>query len=315
MPTLPNFFIAGAAKAGTTSLYHYLDQHPDIYMSPMKEPSFFSEEVRPENFEPAFREQATREEEESHRYIQGPMDHKRFSGIVRRWDDYIRLFAKAGSQSARGEGSVTYLWSPTAARAIASRIPDARIILILRDPADRAFSQYLHHVTGTLSRLSFRDHVEASLSHARSGLSIYHPFLERGLYAEQVQRYMDVFPRTQLGIWLYEDTHHYRQFFYEVLQFLGVDRSFALDDSTRHLQPQVPRLKSLSQPLRRSGIYSALKRLTPTALRPFARSLAFRKSNSVKISARDRSFLIDYYRDDISRLGPLINRDLSSWLH
>ncbi len=194
MPTLPNFFIAGAAKAGTTSLYHYLDQHPDIYMSPMKEPSFFSEEVRPENFEPAFREQATREEEESHRYIQGPMDHKRFSGIVRRWDDYIRLFAKAGTQSARGEGSVTYLWSPTAARAIASRIPDARIILILRDPADRAFSQYLHNVTGTLSRLSFRDHVEASLSHARTGLSIYHPFLERGLYAEQVQRLYGCLP-------------------------------------------------------------------------------------------------------------------------
>lgn len=309
----PNFFIVGAPKAGTTSLYHYLDQHPDIYMSPLKEPSHFSLEVRPENFEPALQPQASRDEEAVRNYLAGPLDQKRFSGIVRNYDDYLRLFAAAGEQTAIGEASVCYLWSKTAPRAIASRLPHARIIIVLRDPADRAFSQYLHNVSDGVVSSTFRDHVDASLHRTGNAFGVIHPMLEFGLYADQVQRYLDAFPRERVGIWLYEDTKR-PGFLSKVLQFLQVDPTFTLDTSTRHLQPQLPRMTGLSQTLRRNGIWDKVKNLTPAPIKPFVRNLAYRKTGSVKMSAQDRAFLIYYYEEDILKLAKILQRDLSAWL-
>lgn len=312
---VPNFFIAGAPKAGTTSLYHYLDQHPDIYMSPLKEPSYFSLEVRAENFEPCLQTQMVREEEAVRRYLDGPMEHKRFSGIVRDWDGYLRLFASARDQAAIGEASVCYLWSKTAAAAIASQLPRARIIIILRDPADRAFSQYLHNLSDGVVSDSFRNHIDASLRHAGSGFGVLNPLLEFGLYADQVQRYLDAFPSEQIGIWLYEETKQRpSEFLSDVLRFLCVDTGFALDTSTKHLEPQVPRMTGISQVLRRNGVWAQLKHLTPAPLRPLVRGVAYRKNGSVKMAARDRSFLIDYYKEDICKLANLLGRDLGSWL-
>ncbi len=310
----PNFFIVGAPKAGTTSLYHYLDQHPDIYMSPLKEPSHFSLEVRPENFEPALRTQAIRDEEAVRRYLNGPLDQKRFSGIVRSWEDYLRLFAPARGQHAIGEASVCYLWSRTAPTAIAARLPHARIIIVLRDPSDRAFSQYLHNISDGVLSSSFRSHIDSCLHRTSNAFGVRHPMLEFGLYAAQVQRYLDTFPREQIAVWLYKDTHR-PQFLPEVLRFLQVDPTFTIDNSTRHLQPQLPRFTGISQTLRRSGAWATIKKLTPAPLKPFVRNLAYRKPGSVKMSAEDRTFLIDYYKNDIQNLAKILNRDLSAWLH
>jgi hypothetical protein len=309
----PNFFIVGAPKAGTTSLYHYLDQHPDIYMSPLKEPSHFSLEVRPENFEPALQPQARRDEEAVRNYLNGPMDQKRFSGIVRNYDDYLRLFTSAHNQKAIGEASVCYLWSKTAPQAIASRLPHARIVIVLRDPSNRAFSQYLHNISDGVVSTSFRNHINASLHRTGNCFGVLHPMLEFGLYTDQVQRYLDTFPREQIGIWLYEDTKR-SNFLSEVLCFLQVDPTFTLDTTTRHLQPQLPRITGISQTLRRRGVWTKLKNLTPAALKPFVRNLAYRKTGSAKISPEDRAFLIYYYEEDILKLAKLLDRDLSNWL-
>ena len=98
----PNFFIVGAPKAGTTSLYHYLAQHPDIYMSPLKEPTYFSLELRPENFEQKTRARVEQSIEEVRRYVHGPMKERRSNGIVCEWEDYLRLFAGVTTQRAIG---------------------------------------------------------------------------------------------------------------------------------------------------------------------------------------------------------------------
>jgi hypothetical protein len=270
--------------------------------------------VRPENFDPAYRDILVRQEAESLQYLEGPMEQKRFGGIIRRWEDYVRLFEGGGWHPARGEASVCYLWSPTAPAHIASRIPGARIILILRDPSQRAFSQYLHNLSDTYCRHSFRAHILTSLSNKGGGLGLYHPFLEFGFYSVQIQRYLDHFPRHQLGIWLYEDTLNPRRFLTEVLHFLGVDAGFLPDSSTRHLQAKVPRLRALTQSLRRNGAFTALKRVTPAPLESALHTIAYRKASSVKIPGRDRAFLVDYYRADIGRLSALIHRDLSAWL-
>jgi Sulfotransferase family len=312
---VPNFFIVGAPKAGTTSLYHYLGQHPEIYMSPLKEPSYFSLEVRSENFEPHLQIQMEREEEAVRRYLAGPMNHQRFSGIVREWEDYLRLFASAHEGGSIGEASVCYLWSKSAAGAIASRLPQARIIIILRDPAERAFSQYLHNVSNGVVRDSFSAHIDSSLRYVGNGFGILNPFLEIGMYADQVKRYLDMFPSEQVGIWFYEETtRRPREFLSEVLGFLGVDAGFVADTSTKHLQPQIPRGRGISQALRRNGMWDKVKTLTPDPLKPFVRSIAYRKNGSVKMTDRDRKFLVDYYKEDICKLAGILNCDLSDWL-
>jgi hypothetical protein len=311
----PNFFIVGAPKAGTTSLYHYLDQHPDIYMSPMKEPCHFSYEVRPENFEPSLRGRAIQLEKDVREYLRGPMDRKFSGGIVAEWSDYLRLFAAATTQQAVGEASVNYLMSRSAPGAIASRIPHARIIMVLRSPVERAFSQYLHFVSDGLVTQPFRDYVRTSLRHGGKGLGIHEPFLEMGFYAEQVQRYLEHFPREQIGIWLYEKAKSRpREFMREVLEFLEVDSTFTPDTSMRYNQPRIARMVKPSQVLRRLGLWKMFRRLTPAPIKSFVRNAVYRPTGSVTMEAADRRLMLDFYRGDIHRLEGILNRDLGTWL-
>jgi hypothetical protein len=311
----PNFFVVGAPKAGTTSLYHYLAQHPDIYMSPMKEPCYFSKEIRSEHFEPSLRKKAIQLEADCRQYVCGPMDQKLSGGIVRDWSDYQRLFAAATTQRAVGEASVIYLTSKTAAEAIASRLPHARIIMVLRSPVERAFSQYLHYVSDGLVRLSFRDHVRSCLRHSGEGLGVHEPFLEMGFYAEQVQRYFNRFPRERIGIWIYEETKaHPVEFMREVFDFLRVDSSFTPDMSKRYHEPQIARNVKANHILRRLGLWQMLKRMTPTPIRSSVRNAVYRPTGSMTMKPEDRALMLEFYRSDIHMLEGILKRELHAWL-
>jgi hypothetical protein len=117
----PNLFIVGAAKAGTTSLYHYLAQHPDIYMAPVKEPHFFSR-------------------------IHPAPELEAFFPHVSDEADYLSLFANAHAETVRGEASTSYLSHPDVADAIWQKRPEAKIVIMLRDPVERAYSNYWYDV-------------------------------------------------------------------------------------------------------------------------------------------------------------------------
>jgi hypothetical protein len=140
---LPNFFLVGAPKTGTTSLYHYLKQHPDIYLSAVKEPCFFASEMRPDNFSQEFATSIRLSSQNLLKYLDGPMSGPNPGGIITDWSHYLELFKNVSTETAIGEASVCYLWSATAAGNIHARIPHAKIVVILRDPVERAFSQYL----------------------------------------------------------------------------------------------------------------------------------------------------------------------------
>jgi hypothetical protein len=147
----PNCFLVGAPKAGTTLLYYYLAQHPQIYMSPSKEPNFFASEIRLENFEPRMRRGVARNARELRRYMSGPMQQRRLGALVTEWEDYTRLFANEGGEPVRGEASVCYLWSstgsvedpcPAAARQDSDHAAPPRGPCLFRLPA---WSQYRIH--------------------------------------------------------------------------------------------------------------------------------------------------------------------------
>jgi hypothetical protein len=311
----PNFFIAGAPKAGTTSFYHQLDRHPQIYMSPIKEPCYFASELRLENFREELQPQLRRESEALREYLRGPMTSKRFGGPVVEWEDYMLLFRNVRGETAVGEASVSYLWSQTAARNIASRIPDARIILLLRNPVDRAFSQYLQAVSSGLVCASFRELSAASMTSSSRKFGILNPFLEFGAYCEQVKRFLDVFPRRNLMVHIYEDMRsNPAQAMEETFRFLGVNHELAPDASMRFMEPQVPRLISSGFRLKKYGIWQTTARLIPESLRPALRRAVNRPRASLTVAAEDRAYLQAYYREDISKLEHLLNRDLHFWL-
>lgn len=171
----PNLFIVGAAKAGTTSLYAHLRSHPEVWMSAWKEPHFFA------NVAPA-----------------SQMRH-----LVRTFSEleYLQLFAGAEAFRVRGEASPSYLWDKDAAIRISERVPEARIIILLRDPVERAYSHYLMDVREGLQRHPFLQAllIDDKIEERRWGTRS-HLYVDLGMYASQIRRYMDVFPREQILI-------------------------------------------------------------------------------------------------------------------
>jgi hypothetical protein len=310
---LPNFFIVGAPKAATTSLYHYLDQHPQIYMSAIKEPHYFAAEIREENCDPKLRRRMARENRGLREFLSGAMTQKRFGGIIADWQDYVRLFANAANKSALGEASVCYLWSPTAPARIAERIPDAKILVMLRDPADRAFSQYLHCLGNGAIRCSFREYIQRNLRHHSGQFCVHYPFLEFGLYSEQVNRYLERFgPNVWLGF--HEDfKDHPTEMLQDICRFLAVAPEFSPDMVHQHLQAQVPRMAVIGW-LKQSGFWEAAARVTPTSLRPLIRYGLIRRPGATRMDPADRHYLVDFYREDIRKLANLVGRNLDSWL-
>jgi hypothetical protein len=312
--TLPNFFIVGAPKAGTDELYYDLHQHPEIYMSPLKEPCYFSSEIRPRNFQASLRPQFEMVAASTRRYLDEGARHKRFGGIVSDPNDYQLLFLGVKGQKAIGEASVCYLWSKAAPAAIASSIPHARIIIILMDPAERAFQQYLKSVSDGTVHHSFRKHLEAAMQHSAE-LGVYHPFLEFGSYFKQVTRYMQLFPPHQVNISIYEDTlSDHQGWFSRVLSFLEVQNTFVPGPVEVPSKPHVPRFVGISHALRIRGLKRIAGRAVPSRFKSFAKQLAAGDGRLPELRPEDRAILVDYYRDDVLMLQDLIGRDLSDWL-
>ena len=191
----PNLFLVGVAKAGTSSLADYLAQHPDIFMSPVKEPHFFSDAW------------------------------PRLQPPVRGEAEYHRLFSGATGERLLGEASVSYFWDQRSATAIKHVSPQAKIIVILREPIQRAYSHYWHSFKNGLETRSFVEAVTDELS--RHYLSSNEPYLHRSLYADGLRRYLELFGDGVLVLFFEEMTRDVRAQMRKVFLFLAVSPSEA----------------------------------------------------------------------------------------
>src|SRR5215204_3666841 len=291
--TMPNFLIIGAMKSGTTALYYYLEQHPDIYMSPVKEPNFFS-------------------------------SHKQeiAADTVTELGTYQHLFSGGSGKKAIGEASHSYLYEPGAAAEIRRYIPEARLIAILRNPIDRAYSHFLHMVRSGTEPLD--DLAQALQQEEVVGIHkgrTFQDYIGRGLYYDQLERYFGTFPREQVRVYLYEDLSDAPiSTVQDAFRFLEVDDSFVPDVSLRRNVSGQPKYKTLDGLLRRqSRIKHAAKIYLPVRIR-WGLSKAFddlKTRNLVEpppLQSEVRRQLIRVYREDILKLQDLIHRDLSGWL-
>jgi hypothetical protein len=284
MTRLPDFIIVGAGKSGTSSLQGYLQQHPQIYLCPKKETFYFlNERVRANSAK---------------------------WGAVQTLEEYRELFAAAQSDQVVGEISTTYYADPKSARLIHGLLPDVKILAILRNPIDRAFSDYQMHVNNGSEKRTFAEVV---------GLDI--KYINCGFYHQQLQHYYEVFPPEQIKVLLYDDYCQDAQAFLQsIFDFIGVDSQFVADTSTRARVGGVPKRQWVRQllaeknPLRTLAA-SLLKLFMPLEARQKIRSQLLKK-NTVRTQLDEVSFqrLATLYQDDVNQLQTLLDRNLSHWL-
>lgn len=301
---LPDFLVIGAAKAGTSSLYYYLNQHPQVFLSPIHEPNFFA--LAGANLDGQLR---------------GPVDQAAVERYcVRDLKQYTHPLAVFPAFARVGEISPLYLYSDHAPRQISRMIPQVKLIAILRHPADRAFSNYVQYRKAGIEPVpTFEEALAVEDARVKAGWGPW-PFWHYwrvGLYAEQLARYYALFPREQIFVGLYDDL---RKDPVDLLQriyaFIRVEACFVPDVSVRHNMSAKPRSDFLhrlaTQP---NPLKTALKKTLPLALRSKLRE-EFHRRNAVSqtFDPALREALTTSYRDDILRLQELIGQDLSGWL-
>jgi hypothetical protein len=288
--TLPNFIVVGAAKAGTTALYWYLAEHPDVFVSPVKETNFFAYNLDGEG-----------------RLLYGDADVHRFP--VRTPEEYQRLFDGAGDARAIGEASPLYLESPQAAKRIREMLPEARIICSLRHPVDRAYSDYLMYLRRRGRAFDPERELTAEAVWARPDSR----WMQVSRYHEQVTRYFDAFPRERIHVLLFDDIRRdVLAATRAVYRFLDIDPTFVPDLETPHAPGGVPVSPLVEGLITRS---SALRPWVPTRAANWVRRLrarTMRKAPALPPPLRNQ--LTRHFRADIERTSQVIGRSLEHWL-
>jgi hypothetical protein len=302
---LPDFLVIGAGKSGTTSIDKYLNQHPEVFVPKKKEPNFFGYEL-------------IREED-----LGGnPDDLSHYRNSVTELDDYIQIFENAAPHQKKGETSNTYLYHPGAPMRILHYIPEVKLIAILRQPADRLFSRYMHlaRENRTPSK-NFSDCLNRdSIWWKRNDL------VREGFYYKYLSTYFELFPRENIRIYIYEDfKDNPLQVMREIYEFIGVNSDFKPDVSLRYNESGLIRNRFLNKIYGQGGwISRTLMSVLPGVYQRLRsnlglkkRMLTLRSKNLEKVEmdkAIRKALTLEVYREDILNLEKLLGRDLSHWL-
>jgi hypothetical protein len=293
----PDFYIVGHHKSGTTALYQMLKQHPQIYMPALKEPRFFAPDLRA---------------------LLG--DNGRLPSD---WEEYLALFAPATPQQRRGEASPSYLRSEVAAGLISRARPDARIIALLREPADFVRSLHLHLLKEAVEAEPDLATAVAHEAIERDGRRVLR-YSDHVRYVEQLRRYHAVFPREQVLVLIYDDFRADNEATVRaVLRFLDVDERIALAPVAANVGVRVrsPRLRRVArvisngrgQPTRTFG--AALRALVPRGrARRSLRSVADRLIYS-EPAPPDAAVMLELrrrFKREVAALSHYLERDLVS---
>lgn len=309
---LPNFIVVGAAKSGTTSIYQYLKQHSQVYMSPVKETHFFSSDIDPKKFRPDYAQALNKD---LTAYVNGPMDKEIFHAFVTDWEIYKKLFKNATGKKAIGEVTNSYLFSTSAAANIKQYLPQTKVIMILRNPIERIFSHYLMDIRSGVEKLPFKEAVIKDMNKNPKGWGISNVYVEIGMYSQQVKRFMEQFPKEQLMIILFDDfKKDAAGVMKNIFSFIGIDTETNIDFSVRYNKAFIPKSKWVGKINSQRKLKLFLKDLMPKSMKSLFKKAMFTDKNLPVMSADEKQFLVDLYKEDISQLGKLLNRDLSNWI-
>lgn len=294
---LPNFLIIGAAKAGTSSLHYYLSQHPQIFMPTLKEPKFFALEGEELNFQNP--DQA--------------INHDSINNL----SDYQQLFRGVTNETAIGEASPVYLYSEKAAHRIRRYIPKTKLIVVLRNPVDRAFSCYTHLRREGYETLSFEAALQAEEQRIKNNWAHLWHYQQAGFYAKQLKPYLNLFDREQIKIFLFDDLcKDSLSLSQQIYQFLGTDAGFVPDLEKRNVSGMPKSLLLQKLLFRGNFLRDAFLSIFPRRLyqNVVKQIKKWNMGEKLSLDPCTRLHLQRMYRDDILELQGLIQKDLSMWL-
>lgn len=300
--TIPNTFIVGAPRSGTTALHHYLSQHPDIFMSDPKEPHHFGRDLW--------------------------TDYTEFFRRFRDQGRYLSLFKEASRAKAVGEASVWYLFSSTAAKEIHEFNPDARIIVTLRHPVDYMHSLHQHmRISGEEPVEDFLEAIDTDrdariqkgielVGRYRTGFPGYRPTAR---FAEQIQRYHEIFGEDRVHVVLLDDIKKDTQAACgSICEFLGLERDYDADFSPVN-ESRVVKRRWLHKAMTQDWQWRhRLGKLLPEQVRVGVwrklHDVATSRQRRGKLDPELRKRLTVEFSDEIDKLGAVIGRDLGHWL-
>lgn len=290
--TAPNFFILGAPRSATTFLYRAVAQHPQVFMSAVKEPGFFSGDQR----DPAW---------------VTPVDPPQKST----WEEYLKLFEDGDGFPVRGEASTVYLADQHTAERMRGRLTDPPyLVAVLRNPADRAYSHYVYHRMQNVEPASTFEEALADEPRRRaSNWNMQWRYQETGLYSRHLDTYIRIFGRDRLLVLLHEDFSDEPRVLDRLFRFLHVDPDVPIDLEGKVNESGVSKNSLASWILKhKNPVKLAARRLLPNTVRKRLRHQLTDRPPELRLATRSQ--LVAYYCDDIEKTAELIGRDLKSWL-
>ena len=271
----PNLFIPGAPRAGTTSLWRYLSEHPEIYMSPVKEPAFFA-----------------------------PVPGGR---VINGKASYLRLFDDASCEKWRGEASTAYFSDESSPSRIKATCPESKIIIVLRDPVERAYSHYWFHVRHNQETRSFREAVEEELTTSEGADTHY---TDWSFYATRLERYLGIFGNNVHVLFLEELRANVDRELRTIYEFLDVDWHVAEHGSVGAHNAFVMPRNGPGTRVVQSPALLAFGRKLPRRVRRKVVGLVMLKSKKPNMDREARSLLRNVYKPERKQLELLLGRPL-----
>lgn len=297
---LPNFVIVGFPKCGTTSLHYYLDDHPEIFMPKQKELHYFTAKIlKSQN--------------------KGPGDNSVNQFHIDSFQAYKQHFKKAQKKhKAIGDASPSYINYPETIPDIKEKLgADIKIIIVLRDPIRRAFSNYLHLVRENREKLSFFDALQAEEVRREIGYSDFWYYKWNSLYAKKVEIFKKAF--DEVYIMTNENLkQNPLQSIQKLYKFLGVDANYKPQNLSKQYNPGGLYKQNLITKLifRQSGLRRVLKRYMPITpgMKSFKQDILkqFEKPKP-EIDKQSEDFLVDYLKEDVELLKSSFDINIESW--
>ncbi len=295
---LPDFVVVGAPKCGTTSLHHYLAQHPDVFLPGQKELHYFSHAHMTRN-------------------SSGPGDAHVLRSACATRAEYEAFFTGAQDARAVGEVSPSYLYYADAADALRAELGEIRIVVVVRDPIEKAYSQYMHLVRDNREPLSFRDALEAEQQRTHSGWAALWRYAGSSLYMPGIERYRSTFGAERVKVIVQDDLRaDPATALAELFAFVGVDPAFEPDTGRTYHRSGAPKSKLLANVISRPGpLASVARAVLPDGLRTKVRSFLQNANTGEKgeMDAASRALLRERFTDDVAALEQLLGRALG-WM-
>ncbi|MDT0555569.1 sulfotransferase family protein [Patiriisocius hiemis] len=290
-----DFFVIGAARSGTTSLYTYFKQHPEIFLPLTKETNYFSK---------------VSSKEKRHSKKPKP-DVEYHSKIINNLEVYKDLFHNATSSQIKGDISPSYMWDKETALRIHKHNPNAKIIFSLRNPIQRAFSHYIMNFnTGHESITNFYDAFMADSEGVWGGGNLYK---ELSLYYESLKQYYSLFPKENIHSLIFEDwTLNKEESFNALFSFLGIKQMKINDLELHNKNKEYANIKLLNS-LRNTWLRPLLQNLFSEDKRTSIKNKLFKEANKKTVlSSTEEDKIKELFSEDVTKTSSLIGIDLNA---